>query len=195
MADEDSSVRGRGSLAAIAVAIVRVAATRAVSTSRRYEGVQGRSPSPGPARFTTASAPTSAVGSTVPAAGSQRASSVAPGSRRTSRSTWCPSPRSDAVNAPPSSPDPPVRTTFICASQPEVRLEGAFFEASLHRGQKACGVCPVHDPVVVGERQVAHRPDRDGLTEVLVVDDDRALDDRAGAEDADLRLVDDRGVE
>ena len=44
--------------------------------------------------------------------------------------------------------------------------------------------------MVVAERQVRHRPDRD-----RVVDDDRPLLDRADAENRDLRLVDDRHPE
>ena len=67
--------------------------------------------------------------------------------------------------------------------------------ALLDRAEEAGGVGAVDDAVVVGQRQVHHRPDGDRLAEVGVVDHDRPLDDRAGAEDADLRLVDDRGVE
>ncbi|ERN45266.1 ABC transporter ATPase [Prescottella equi NBRC 101255 = C 7] len=49
--------------------------------------------------------------------------------------------------------------------------------------------------MVVGERQVAHRADADGLVAVLVLDHDRALDDRAGAQHRSLRRHQDRGVE
>jgi hypothetical protein len=49
--------------------------------------------------------------------------------------------------------------------------------------------------VVVGQREVDHRAHGDDLAEVGVVDDDGPLDDRPRAEDADLRLVDDRRVE
>src|SRR4051812_49579104 len=49
--------------------------------------------------------------------------------------------------------------------------------------------------MVVGHREVHHRPDRDRLAAVHVRNDDRTLDDGAGAEDPDLRLVDDGGVE
>src|SRR5215203_231857 len=75
-------------------------------------------------------------------------------------------------------------------SEPEVGLEGAVLEPRLDRGEEARGIGAVDQPVVVGQREVAHRPDRDRLAEVRVVDDHGALDDRAGAEDADLRLVD-----
>src|SRR6478609_8583820 len=74
-------------------------------------------------------------------------------------------------------------------------LELALFEPGLHRAEEPSGVGPVDDAVVVGQREVHHRADRDGLAAVGVGDDDGPLDDRAGAEDGDLRLVDDRGVE
>ena len=66
---------------------------------------------------------------------------------------------------------------------------------ALTRDQEPGGVGAVHQPVVVGQRQVDHRPDGDDLAERRVLDHDGALDDGAGAEDADLRLVDDRRVE
>ena len=79
--------------------------------------------------------------------------------------------------------------------QTQVRLEGAFLEPLLDGAEEARGVRAVDDAVVVGERQVDHRADRDRLATVGVLDDDRTLDDRTGAEDGDLRHVDDRGVE
>ena len=48
----------------------------------------------------------------------------------------------------------------------------------------------VDEPMVVAERQIRHRPNRD-----RIVDDDRALLDRADAENRHLRLVDDRHAE
>ena len=94
---------------------------------------------------------------------------------------------------------PPVdardREPFRCWSETEVRLERPVLEPGLDRAEEPRSVRPVDQPVVVGQREVAHRADRDRLAEVRVVDDDRALDDRPGAEDADLRLVDDRCVE
>ena len=83
----------------------------------------------------------------------------------------------------------------VDGSETERGLEGALLEPGLHRDQEAGGVGAVDDAVVVGQGQVDHRADRDRLAAVGVGDDDRALDDRAGAEDRDLRLVDDRGVE
>jgi hypothetical protein len=80
---------------------------------------------------------------------------------------------SDCASAVPISPDPPC-------------LEGA---------EEPGGVRPVDDAVVVGEREVHHRPDRDRLPHLGVGDDDRALHDGTRAQDGDLRLVDDRRVE
>ena len=48
----------------------------------------------------------------------------------------------------------------------------------------------VNQPMVEAQRQIRHRADRN-----RIVDDDRALLDRADAEDRDLRLVDDRHAE
>ncbi len=49
--------------------------------------------------------------------------------------------------------------------------------------------------MVVGQREVHHVADCDGILAELVGDDDRALNQSTGAEDGDLGLVDDRGVE
>src|SRR5688572_22485365 len=146
----------------------------------------------------TASTPVSAATSTSPVSGSHCTSSGAVGTRRTSRSTSCPSPRSDGISAVPSRPEAPVIATFTERadwSQGEVCLERAFFEPLLDRRQEAGGIGAVDDAVVVGQREEAHRAHGDRLAEVGVVDHDRSLDDGAGAEDRDLRLVDDRGVE
>src|SRR5680860_1277375 len=83
----------------------------------------------------------------------------------------------------------------VVALQTEVRVEGPLLEALLHRGEEPRGVRSVHQPVVVRQRQVHHRADRDRLAAVRVGHHDRSLDHRAGAEDAHLRLVDDRRVE
>ncbi len=89
-----------------------------------------------------------------------------------------------------------MTATFICAaSEAEVGLERALLETVLHRDEEPGGVGAVHEPVVVGQRQVDHGADRDDLAERRVLDDDGALDHAADAEDADLRLVDDRRVE
>src|SRR4051812_5635726 len=193
--------------------------TRLSRTARRWSGVHGRLPSPTPARWTTTSAPVSAAASTVPACGSHLASSGAAGGRRTSRTTWWPSLRNDAARAGPSRPEAPVRTTFTCSllpgrprsmrpgptgsparrprrpSEAEVGLERPVLESGLHGAEEPRRVGAVDQPVVVRQRQVAHRADGDRLAEVRVVHDHGALDDGAGAEDADLRLVDDRCVE
>src|SRR3954454_10439609 len=80
-------------------------------------------------------------------------------------------------------------------SDAEVGLEGAFLEALLDGDEEAGGVRAVDDAVVVGQREVDHRPDRDRLAAVGVRDDDWPLDDAACSEDRHLRLVDDRRVE
>src|SRR5688572_28955256 len=127
----------------------------------------------------TASTPVSAATSTSPVAGSHRTSSGAAGTRRTSRSTSCPSSRSDRISAGPSRPEAPVIATFTerpDGSQGEVCVERALFESLLDRRQEPRGVGTVDDAVVVGQREVAHRPYGDRLAEVGVVVHDRALD-------------------
>src|SRR6185312_11953650 len=81
------------------------------------------------------------------------------------------------------------------ALEAEVGLERALLETVLHRDEEPGGVGAVHEPVVVGQRQVDHGADRDDFAEGRVHDDDGALDHAADAEDAHLRLVDDRRVE
>src|SRR3712207_8407897 len=61
------------------------------------------------------------------------------------------------------------------------------FRSLLHRAQEAGGVGAVDDPVVVGQRQVDHRPDRDNLAEVGVLDDDRTLDHRSEEHTSELQ--------
>ena len=68
-------------------------------------------------------------------------------------------------------------------ARPSSASKLALLEALLDRREEAGGVGAVDDAVVVGQRQVDHRADRDDLAELRVVDDDRALDDGAGAED------------
>jgi len=55
----------------------------------------------------------------------------------------------------------------------------------LHERQESPGVGAVNEAMIVPERDVAHRTDRD-----RIVDDHRSLFDRANTEDGDLRLVD-----
>ena len=90
-----------------------------------------------------------------------------------------------------------MTATFIGGpvAQAELGLERALLETALHRDEEPGGVRAVDEPVVVGQRQVDHGPDRDHLAERRVLNDDGALDHAADAEDADLRQVDDRRVE
>ncbi|EME61428.1 ABC transporter ATPase [Amycolatopsis decaplanina DSM 44594] len=87
----------------------------------------------------------------------------------------------------------PSRTTG--GSETELVLEVALFQTLLDRRDEAARVGPVHQAVVVGQRQERHRPDGDRVVAVGVRDHDRALHDRAGTEHAGLRLHDDRRVE
>ena len=70
------------------------------------------------------------------------------------------------------------------------RIGVEVLELLLDVGHELVGDGAVDQSVVVAERQVRHRPDRD-----RVVDDDRPLLDRADAENRHLRLVDDRHAE
>src|SRR5688500_17326324 len=65
----------------------------------------------------------------------------------------------------------------------------------LHRGQESRRVGAVDEPVVVGQCQVDQRPNLDALLTGLVTDGGRSSDNRARAQDGDLWLVDDGGVE
>src|SRR5438477_5309856 len=56
--------------------------------------------------------------------------------------------------------------------------------------QEAAGQGAVHETVVVRERQVHDRPDRDHVLAAVVLDHPGALDDRVGAEDRGLGLAD-----
>src|SRR5690606_19841487 len=61
-------------------------------------------------------------------------------------------------------------------------------EHLLDGDEEANCLATIDDPVIVGERDVHHRPDLD-----LSADDDRALDDVVHPEDPDLRGVQDGG--
>src|SRR5436190_23714903 len=63
-------------------------------------------------------------------------------------------------------------------------------QSILERLQESSGVGAVDQPMIVAEREIAHRPDRDH-----VVNDDHALVNAADAEDCHLRLADDRQAE
>src|SRR5690625_7838584 len=49
--------------------------------------------------------------------------------------------------------------------------------------------------MVIGQREVDHRADRNGLAPLAIGDDDWALHHGAGTQNGYLRLVDDRGIE
>ena len=65
--------------------------------------------------------------------------------------------------------------------------ERGVFHQLLHPNEEQHRLLAVDDAVVVRQRDVHHRPDLD-----LAVDRDRAVLDLVQAEDADLRVVDDR---
>src|SRR6266496_1379990 len=58
--------------------------------------------------------------------------------------------------------------------------------------EETAGVRAVDEAMVVCERDVHQRPDRDHVVAELVLDHPWPLDERVGAEDAGLRLADDR---
>src|SRR5687768_14626744 len=64
---------------------------------------------------------------------------------------------------------------------------GGFLDRLFDALEEAHRLAPVHDTMIVGERDVHHRPRDDGA-----LDHDGAIDDAVQAEDAALRGVDDR---
>ncbi len=106
------------------MASVREESTRESRITRLYSVVQRLSATPAPDRFTAASTPSSWDGSSRPAAGSHSISSAVVGSRRTSRSTSCPSARSRSSSAGPTKPDAPLTTTFTARAPVRERLTG-----------------------------------------------------------------------
>src|SRR5829696_101636 len=116
MAEPDSSVAGPRSSPASVRASRSVPFVRLSSISRLRAAVQRLSPMPAPARWTTASTPSRAAASILPAAGSQRtARGSSDGRRPTGRTTW-PSPRSAVVSAEPIRPLAPVTAMSIQSS-------------------------------------------------------------------------------
>src|SRR5688572_1230515 len=111
-----------------------------------------------PARFATTSACSTSERSNDPDGGSHEVSSGAWASRRTSVTTWCPCVRRAPHQARPRKPEAPAIRNCICSPS---HLEAAGLEALLDLGQEAGGVGSVHQPVVVGQREVDHLPDRD----------------------------------
>src|SRR3954451_24136199 len=65
-------------------------------------------------------------------------------------------------------------------------------EALTQVAQETSGERTVDEPVVVREREVHDRPDRDHVLAELVLHDPRAFHDRVGAENPRLRLADHR---
>src|SRR5690606_25703458 len=80
------------------------------------------------------------------------------------------------------------------ASELEVSLEVALLQALADRLEEATRIRAVHQLVVVGERQVHHVADGDGLAAVRRGHHHRTAHDRAHTQDAGLRVVDDRRV-
>lgn len=91
----------------------------------------------------------------------------------------------DYLAPPPGAPE---------ASDAEVSREVPALQPVLHRGEETRGVGPVHDAVIVGERQVHHRADGDGVETVVAHHHGLLLHD-SGAEDRDLGQEDDRRIE
>jgi hypothetical protein len=94
--------------------------------------------------------------------------------------------------------DTPVQNGGSAARQhwiwTEFGFKGACFEAVLHRGQEACCVCAVDEPMVVGQCQIHHRSDGDCLPG-LGLDHNRTVEHGPGAKNGYLGLIDDGGVE
>ena len=96
----------------------------------------------------------------------------------------------------PRDPGSPADRDRTARAEAELGLEAAVLEALLDRGEEAGGVGTVDEPVVVGQRQVDHRADRDRRREpVSSVTTTARLTTAPVPRIADLRLVDDRGVE
>src|SRR5450631_1661534 len=146
---------------ASAVATVAVPLTRESRISFLYAGVQRCSPTPAPARWTTAVRPERSPGLSLWDAGSQPISYRARGSRRTRCTTSSPRALRNADSTLPIRPEAPVMPTHcrggsgsdwgsdIRALESQGCFEGAFLEAGLHRRQEACGVRTVNHTVVV----------------------------------------------
>src|SRR5215831_8805123 len=178
-AEPDSSTEGGLGAFASAATSDRVLSIRLARSSRLRACVHRPPASGAPDRWTTAPTPSNAAGSTPPSAapGLQRTSPGCRAGRRTSQD------------------DPVIATRITPPLQPEFGLERPLFEPGLQRDQEPGGVCPIDQPMVVGEGQVDHGPHGDDLAERRVLHDHGPLDDGTGAEDAHLRLIDDRRIE
>src|SRR5687768_11749492 len=152
-----------------------------------------------PARLITASTSVSTPGAIWWCCGSQRCSSAVRGVRRTSRITSWPSAFRAGTSRLPMNPEAPVIAIFKdppqqggdggppaggpprgrewwgaggpCSGESEFAVELTGLQPLPDRGEEPGGVGPVDDPVVVGQRQVDHRPDGDDLAELRVLHD------------------------
>src|SRR5918996_1136262 len=201
-ADIETNTRGRSSIWVSAVARVCVVPTRLWYRVCLYAALPRWPRTSAPARFTTASTPSRAGSSTCAVAGFQKPSSADRGGRRTSRTTRWPldvrEPQS-AVPIIPLAPRTATRMSPPCprapASHPQVALELPTFEPLLDRREESGGIRAVDEPVVVGQREVRHRADRDAVGAGLVGGDDGDAE-VLGIEVGDLALVGvDRGVD
>src|SRR5262245_11173768 len=81
------------------------------------------------------------------------------------------------------------------SAEAEVGLERAVLQPVANRGEEPGRIGAVDQAVVIGEREVHSGAWQDHLAQLRVLHHRGALDHATGAEDANLRLVDDRGVE
>ena len=107
--------------------------------------------------------------------------------RRSSTSCCCSSSAAVSIGPAPDR-DRPARRRQDRHRHTQALVE--VLQPILERLQKPAGIGAVDQPVIVAEREIAHRPDGDH-----VVDDDDALVDAADTENRDLRLTDDRQAE
>src|SRR5258708_38552207 len=143
----------------------------------------------------TASIPRSATGSSRPAAsGFQLISAGVRAARRTRRTTSAPPASRSRVRAVPIWPDAAETAIRMAVLPAELSLERAFFQAVLDGDEEPGGVRAVDEPVIVCQRQVHDRANRDHFAQVRIIDHDGPLIHRARSEDADLRLDYDRRV-
>src|SRR5512138_2169116 len=78
--------------------------------------------------------------------------------------------------------------TRVCETSAVVGVKA--LQVMFHIRHELVGDCTIDEAMVITEREVRHRPDSD-----RIVDDNRALLDRADTENRHLRLIDDRHAE
>src|SRR5579859_8194928 len=86
-------------------------------------------------------------------------------------------------SAKPEQKSPPNARAFLKTEKLNQRL-GPVFQGLFHLVQELVRDGAIHDAVIVAERHVAHRADRDGI-----VDDNRALLNRAQPQDPNIWLA------